>query len=504
VRRSHASEREGLASRLAASSACRFSSPHVVVVPAVRVPVIVLVADGARPDAFEGPGLDALPALRRLRDDGALHRVSSVFPSVTGPAYTPFLMGRFPGPIGIPGLRWYDRERETCGWPDYARSYVGHQMRRFDDDLDACAPTIFELVPNSLAALSVVTRGLPASHRIGALTLKSALRATVTHFRGRAERWLDVDRESADVIVQRMREERPDFLFAAFTGVDKASHARGHDDALVHEAMRIVDDAAARLRDDAERGGWWEDTHLWVVSDHGHAPVHTHEDLAAVVGATGGGRRTVAHPWSAGIAPDAAVMVSGNAMAHVYVDLDQRTRAWWPALASRHEELASALLARDAVDLVLLPLSDARCAVRSAERGTAIVEREGETYRYRRESGDPLGVGADVEGSRDESHDAMRETDYPDALVQIVTLARSRRAGDIILSATPGWDFRARYEPIPHRSAHGALHRDHMLVPLLLSRRPARAPRRTTDVFASALHALGTRAPERMDGTSFL
>jgi hypothetical protein len=156
------------------------------------------------------------------------------------------------------------------------------------------------------------------------------------------------------------------------------------------------------------------------------------------------------------------------------------------------------------VDLVLLPLSDARCAVRSAERGTAIVEREGETYRYRRESGDPLGVGADVEGSRDESHDAMRETDYPDALVQIVTLARSRRAGDTILSATPGWDFRARYEPIPHRSAHGALHRDHMLVPLLLSRRPARAPRRTTDVFASALHALGTRAPERMDGTSFL
>jgi hypothetical protein len=172
---------------------------------------------------------------------------------------------------------------------------------------------------------------------VGALTVRSALRATVTHFRGRAERWLDVDRESADVVVRRMRDERPDFLFAAFTGVDKASHARGHDDPLVHEAMSIVDDAAARLRDDAERAGWWDDTHLWIVSDHGHSPVHTHEDLAGVVGATGGGRRTVAHPWSAGIAPDAAVMVSGNAMAHVYVDLDRRTRAWWPALADRNE-----------------------------------------------------------------------------------------------------------------------------------------------------------------------
>jgi arylsulfatase A-like enzyme len=349
-----------------------------------------------------------------------------------------------------------------------------------------------------------VTRGLDPTRRVGALTIRSALRATVTHFRGRAERWLDVDRESADVVVRRMRDERPDFLFAAFTGVDKASHARGHDDPLVQEAMSIVDDAAARLRDDAERGGWWDDTHLWIVSDHGHSPVHTHEDLAGVVGATGGGRRTVAHPWSAGIAPDAAVMVSGNAMAHVYVDLDRRTRAWWPALADRHEELASALLARDAVDLMLLPSSDARCVVRSARRGTAIVERDGRTYRYCRESGDPLGVGIDISGSADETYDALRASDYPDAIVQIATLAASSRAGDIILSAAPGWDFRARYEPIPHRSAHGALHRDHMLVPLLTNRPTARTPRRTTDVFASALHALGTHAPRRVDGTSFL
>ena len=279
------------------------------------MPVIVLVADGARPDALEGAALTGLPALRRLSEEGALYRVASVFPSVTGPAYTPFLMGRFPGPIGIPGLRWFDRSRTAGSWPDYARSYVGHQMRRFDEDLDPAAPTMFELVPKSLAALSVVTRGLAPERRIGALTARSALRAAVTHFRGRAERWLDVDREIGDEVVRRMRDERPDFLFAAFTGVDKASHARGHEDELVHEALTIVDDVAGRLREDAERGGYWGETHLWLVSDHGHSPVHTHEDLAAVVAETG--RRTVAHPWSAGIAPDAAVMVSGNAMAHV-------------------------------------------------------------------------------------------------------------------------------------------------------------------------------------------
>jgi hypothetical protein len=464
--------------------------------------VIALVADGARPDAFEGASLDSLPALRRLRDEGGLYRIASVFPSVTGPAYTPFLMGRFPGPIGIPGLRWYDRSRTRCRWPDHARSYVGHQMRCFDGDLDTEAPTIFELVPNSIAALSVVTRGLEPSRRIGALSMRSALRATFTHFRGRAERWLDVDRESADVVVRRMREERPDYLFAAFTGVDKASHARGHTDPLVLEAMRIVDDVAGRLRDDAERGGWWEDTHLWIVSDHGHSPVQAHDDLADVVRRMG--HRTVAHPWSAGIAPDVAVMVSGNAMAHLYLDVERRERPWWGALAARYEPTARALLQRESVDLLLLPHGVGRCEVRSRSRGTAFVTREGEVYRYRRHDGDPLGIGADVEADTDGAYDATRDGDYPDAIVQIATLAGSSRAGDVILSAASGWDFRARYEPIPHRSAHGGLHRDHVMVPLLTNRPLARAPRRTTDLFASALDALGVEVPAPLDGTSFL
>jgi hypothetical protein len=239
-----------------------------------------------------------------------------------------------------------------------------------------------------------------------------------------------------------------------------------------------------------------------VVSDHGHAHVHTHLDLARVVAETG--LRTVAHPWSATLAPDAAVMVSGNAMSHVYLDLERRERPWWRSLAPRHEPVARALLGCEAVDLMLLPHGPDRCEVRSRSRGSAIIERCGETYAYTRASGDPLGHLADFRGSADDAFDATRGGDYPDAIVQIVTLAGSARAGDIILSATPGWDFRSRYEPIPHRSAHGALHRDHMMVPLLMSRRAARSPRRTTDLVASALDALGVTPPAEMDGESFV
>jgi len=53
-------------------------------------------------------------------------------------------------------------------------------------------------------------------------------------------------------------------------------------------------------------------------------------------------------------------------------------------------------------------------------------------------------------------------------------------------------------------SSHGALHRDHMLVPLVVNRPPAHAPRRTVDVMPSALAALGIEPPAGLDGTSFV
>ena len=463
--------------------------------------VVVLVADGARYDAFAGD-LHDLPALRRLRDEGGLHAITSVFPSVTGPAYIPFLLGRFPGAVGVPGIRWYDRSRTRCRWPDYARSYVGMQFTQFDGDLDVTAPTIFELVPNSVGALSVVTRGLAPSRRHGTLTAKSALRVGITHFRGRAEGWLDIDREVFDTIPRCIRDDRPDFVFAALAGVDKTSHAWGHDSPAVREALAIVDATAAQIRADAERGGYWDEMQLWVVSDHGHSAVHTHEDLAGLVASTGA--RTVAHPWAIGVSPDVAVMVSGNAMAHLYLEPRRRERPWWGALEARWSPLAELLLARASVDLLLLPLSSSECEVRSGARGRAVVIHRGDSYRYMRTTGDPLGYGDDVTGTANETHDATCASTYPDALVQIATLAASSRAGDILLSAAPGWDFRARYEPIPHASAHGGLHRDHMRVPLLTNRPVARTPRRTTDIFASALTALGVAPPVCMDGESFL
>jgi arylsulfatase A-like enzyme len=463
--------------------------------------VIILLADGARPDVL-GAALRTreLPALAQLAEEGGSHTIATVFPSVTGPAYTPFLTGQHPGSVGLPGLRWYDRAHSACRWPSYARSYIGPQCRFLDRDLAEDAETMFELADSSIGALSVIRRGLTPSRQIGSGSAFVA-RTAVTHFRGKVSGWLDIDRNIGDRFVQRVRDERPEFGFAAFTGIDKASHAFGHDSGMVHDAMRVVDDMCGRIRGDAERSGRWDSTHLWVVSDHGHSRVTTHEDLARVVASLG--FRVVAHPWTVRRGAQIAVAVSGNAMAHIYTGLESRTQRFWPSLSSEWDCVANMLLSRESVDVMLLPLSPASCEVRARERGSAVVSWDDGRYAYHPITGDPLGIGEHDYLSESDAFDVTVDSFYPDAIVQIARISSCARSGDIILSAAPDWDFRARYEPIPHVSSHGALHREHMLVPLITNR-PIQGPaRRTVDVMASACAVLGVTAA-KMEGLSFV
>lgn len=464
------------------------------------MPIIILVADGVRTDTLRAAiASGALPAMARMLEQGGLHEITSVFPSVTGPAYTPFLMGRHPGSVGMPGLRWYDRSRKDCAGPGHSRSYVGIDMRLADQDLDPAAKTVFELVPNSLAAMSVVTRGLHPS-RCFTRGPAFAARTAWTHFRGDVEGWLEIDRHVARRLLAKMRELKPDFVFAAFTGVDKVSHARGHESDDVIAALGIVDEAISGMRRDLEAAGTWEATHLWVVSDHGHTPIDAHEDLVGVLRQLG--HRPIAHPLIFTRDPRTAVMVSGNAMAHLYLDLETRRRRWWPSLASQWSGLAASLLARDSTDLLLLPYGETRCEIRSRAAGSAMVEWTEGVYSYRPGSGDPLGIGERVGIGEDEAYSITLGSDYPDALVQIARLAPSPRSGDIIISAARNWDLRAGFEPIPHISSHGAMHRDHMLVPLLTSRPLQVAPLRTVDLLPLALDALSIPHPRGLERPS--
>jgi hypothetical protein len=193
-------------------------------------------------------------------------------------------------------------------------------------------------------------------------------------------------------------------------------------------------------------------------------------------------------------------------MAHLYLEPSRRERPFWPALRARWTPLVEALLARPSVDLLTMVHDERTAEVRSAARGRALVRvRDDGRYDYQPVDGDVLEIGGELDGvSADEAYDATIATDYPDSVVQLARLATAPRSGGIVLSAARGWDFRSRYEPIPHVSSHGALHREHMLVPLLTNRPPRTPPRRTADVLPSALTALGVPVPAGLDGESFV
>jgi hypothetical protein len=74
------------------------------------------------------------------------------------------------------------------------------------------------------------------------------------------------------------------------------------------------------------------------------------------------------------------------------------------------------------------------------------------------------------------------------------------RAGDIVLASAPGFDFRGPWEIPEHRSGHGSLTADHMLVPIAATIPLPAAPMRTVDLMPTMLEMLGLPIPAGLDG----
>ncbi len=451
--------------------------------------VIVLVADGLTPEALETAIRSGdVPELAALRDVSGLNVVTTVFPSVTGVAYIPMLTGQHPSDAGIPGLRWYDRARRLPWLIGRSRSYVGTQLRRMNDDLAPSTTTLFERVRGSaLGSSAMVTRGLPPRARLDR-GIGYTARVVHAHVTGGVTRWAALEEELAGELVRRVRREKPRFVFAAFTTGDKATHAEGPHSRAARDSLKLVDHVAASIRRDAERDGRWRSMQLWVVSDHGHSAVRQHFDLAGELRKLG--VKVRAHPWTLPDRSEVAVMVSGNSMAHLYVGLEATSRQPWPALASVWAPRIGELLSHPAIDLVATMSGPSTVEVR---RGNACAEitMTPKGLSYRTTGGNPLGAESFEDLCDDAAYESLIGTEYPDGVAQLARLVLAARSGDVVVSASPGWDLRKRYEPIDHVSSHGALHAAHMLVPLVGNRHLDEAPRRTADLYRVVTNALG-------------
>jgi hypothetical protein len=136
------------------------------------------------------------------------------------------------------------------------------------------------------------------------------------------------------------------------------------------------------------------------------------------------------------------------------------------------------------------------CRARLSEQGSCI--------RYEAVLGDPLGLGvADFRLDDRDMLDRSRGTDLPDAPRQLLQLFRSARAGDLVLAAGPGADFRGSWEIPEHRSGHGSLLAAHMQVPIAASIPLPPAALRTVDLMPTILETLGVEPPPGLDGVPF-
>ena len=72
-----------------------------------------------------------------------------------------------------------------------------------------------------------------------------------------------------------------------------------------------------------------------------------------------------------------------------------------------------------------------------------------------------------------------------------------------MLAADPGVDFRGPWEIPEHRSGHGSLFAEHMLVPIAASVPLPDAALRTVDLMPTMLEILGAPVPDGLDGVPF-
>ena len=137
-------------------------------------------------------------------------------------------------------------------------------------------------------------------------------------------------------------------------------------------------------------------------------------------------------------------MVSGNAFANLYFPSQGRWEAPLDCgeIEEEHSDALQAIRRREEVEWCAYRRRSGGVKIVSSG-GEAVLGKEGEHYTYAFDGADPLGTSS--QGGRIPQSEALAqtiETDFPDSLENIWHLFRSRRTGDIVVTAKPGYDLR--------------------------------------------------------------
>jgi len=492
---------------------------------------VFILVDGCRSDVFyEMLSQGFLPNIKKhIVDRGVVVKNAvTVFPSTTGPAHAPFLTGAFPGPLNIPGIRWFDRTKNSyqdygpLAWLQFERDYVSPQAFAMNTDMSGKIKTIFERLKDftTAAIFEPITRGAkfvyPPLANAMAKVFGPLRVFTWEHTDTLAARTFEIVYRCSSVMKwMKLPSEPPVFSAVYMPGVDEVSHEHGPLSKEARHAVQNVDNQIGHIAKTLIDLNLYDETSIVIGSDHGLRSTDLHFDLGQFLTTVGLDVRRFPVTFLQGLGEfDATVAVSGNGMAHVYLAAEGAEDKAFPLQYIKHdwrrkpslENLENYKIRKGHVDIIdllrhLLPVQHVFVAENKStfhaysNDGHGIIrKRGGNEYSYDVIKGiDPLGYASLVKDGKiaygewlndREWLSATCESEFPDAPVQVSQIFESERSGDLIINSRMGWDLMP--ETPPHRGTHGGLHSSEMRVPVLVANSRYKVkpdqPLRTSDI----------------------
>lgn len=460
--------------------------------------LVLTVIDGLKPAMLErAVAQGRAPTLKAIMERGAyVEDCVAAFPSVTPVCAASIATGTGPDAHRIPSMNWYDRAERR--YVEYGSSFLASRragvLRSLTDTvynmngkhLAPETPTVFERLDDAglrtAGTTYLIYRGRHR-HRLANETALARIAGAVfrepvmgprelfyadlfasrrTGCRGQLGMPGQRDQHTGCVGAHLVEHDLFDFLLFSLPDNDAWSHRYGP-----HAQVTSIEAADRQLERLMHAGGgvdaFLEQHAMIVLADHSHAAVERRIrlDLAfeewdvARPRPNGRGNRGDVAPVDAG---GAIALSPAQRSAMVYVlDPERRER-----LAARAAREAGAI---PGVDLVMRRTAPREGSIHS-ERGELRFAPGGDLtdLRGRRWSvdGELATLGGRVEDGR------LLTPDYPDALGRVWSALTCPTAGEVLLSAAPGFEF-VDWGGADHLGggSHGSLHRSDSLGALL-------------------------------------
>ena len=486
--------------------------------------LVLAVIDALKPSMLERAIISGrAPALELLRDRGVyVDDCVAAFPSVTPVCAASITTGVGPDRHLIPSMNWYHREEER--YVEYGSSFSASRQfgvlrsltdtvyRMNAEHLSRDVETVFETLDDAGVRTAGTTYLIYRGRHQHEVSNETALARIVTStlFRrtidGPAELfYADLyasrrtgcrgqlgmpgirDQHTGCVGAYLIEHDLFDFMLFSLPDNDAWSHKNGP-----HAQVTSIAGADRQLERLMHAAGgpdaFLEEYAVIVASDHSQAPVEERIRLDRAFA-------------DFDVATHSAASTIG---AEVALSPAQRAAMIYTLDAERSDEVLSRAIdvvgTLEGVDLALwLDRPDRAEAVVSSARGELRFAPGGDLEDERGErwsvEGELTALGLSVEDGR------VRSLEYPAALSRIWSALRCPTAGDLLLSASPGYEF-VDWGGADHvgGGSHGSLHRSDSLGALLWcgtgpGSRDAREQWALTDVAALVREHFGTPAP---------